>query len=236
MARADEIAAGIGSGRVTNPDQSEVLRQRLWDYQILPGAGIQQLSFFSLPQGQGVTSALGAAVGSGKTIFDTNMQMPNTLPSGKAYKVDSIEVYFWPGLSAAANTYTAFNPSNFAAAAAASVGAAANDVYTFYSSGILEFGVLDKLYVQEAPLGCFPPQTGVSLDAALTSNSATVGETALFVPRAAGRPYIMTVDLSLLPAQNFYINLRWPAAVALPSGFNARVGVVLDGHLMRASQ
>ena len=30
--------------------------------------------------------------------------------------------------------------------------------------------------------------------------------------------------------------IRYPAAVATPSGFNARVGVILDGYFMRASQ
>jgi hypothetical protein len=30
--------------------------------------------------------------------------------------------------------------------------------------------------------------------------------------------------------------IKYPAAVATPSGFNARVGVILDGYFMRASQ
>jgi len=39
-----------------------------------------------------------------------------------------------------------------------------------------------------------------------------------------------------VPNQNFDITLTWPTAVALPSGQNARLGVVMDGILYRQSQ
>ena len=42
--------------------------------------------------------------------------------------------------------------------------------------------------------------------------------------------------MTLQPAVNFDVTLRWPALVATPSGFNGRVGIILDGYLMRASQ
>jgi hypothetical protein len=54
--------------------------------------------------------------------------------------------------------------------------------------------------------------------------------------RAAGRPYYIDPTIALQPAVNFEVLLRFPAAVATPSGFNARVGVILDGYFMRASQ
>jgi hypothetical protein len=40
----------------------------------------------------------------------------------------------------------------------------------------------------------------------------------------------------LQPAVNFEVLIRYPAAVATPSGFNGRIGVILDGYFMRASQ
>jgi len=116
-------AADFAAGRVTNPAQSEVIRQRLYDYLLYPAAGQTQLNFFSQPAGQGLTSALGAAAGSAKTQWDTNLVLPNQLPSGKAFMVESIEVDFMPGSVTTANTYTPNVVKFFAAAAALTVGA-----------------------------------------------------------------------------------------------------------------
>jgi len=229
-------AGDFSAGRVTNPDQSEVIRQRFYDFQLYAGAGQQLLSFFALPIGQGLTTTPGATAGTPKTKFDTNLQMPNTLPSGKAFAVQQIEVYFFPGSVSTANTFTLVNPSQFNAAASASPLAAGADVFTFYSSGNLEVSVLDKIYVSETPLGCFPPQVATTVDVAIATNSATVGEVGFSLTRQIGRPYVFDIPFTLYPAQNFSVNLNWPGLVPLPSGFNGRVGVVLDGYFMRASQ
>lgn len=224
------------SGRVTNPDQSEVIRQRLYDYLLYPAAGQAQLQFFNFAIGQGVTTALGAVVGSVKTQWDTNLQLAGQLPSGKQYLVQAIEVYFFPGSSAAANTFLPASPNLFAVAAAGSVAAAAADINQFYQSGRLQFQILDKFVLDEAPLMTFPVQTAVAADVSITSNSATVGEVGVLLTRCIGRPYVMNIPVTIQPAMNFSLNMIWPAAVALPSTFNARVGVVLDGYFQRASQ
>lgn len=229
-------AADFNSRRVTNPDQSEIFRQRLYDYQLYATAGYTQLTFFSNPVGQGITSAPGAIVGTSKTYADTNLQVSNTLPSGMAFLLESIEVPFWPGSSAAANTFTAQAISLFAAASAASVVASANDVNAFYTGGWLELNVLQKNYLREAPLLSFPPKTYYEGSFALASTSATQGESALATTHAAGRPYFIEPKITLQPAVNFNVTLNWPGVVATPSTFNARVGVVLDGVFMRASQ
>jgi len=223
-------------GRVTNPDQSEIQRQGLFDSLLYPAAGQALLSFFSFPIGQGVTTTIGAVVGTTKSGWDTNLQLPNQLPSGKAFQIQSLEMAFEPGLSAAANTFTLAVPSVFAAAAAASVLAALNDVYTFYMTGRLQLQVLDKFYIDESPLVQFPPLTGVTLDSAIASNSATVGETAAWAGRGAGRPYVINIPMTLQPAMNFAINVIYPAAVALPSGFNGRARCRLDGYFLRSTQ
>jgi hypothetical protein len=227
-------AADFNARRVTNPGQSEIIRQRLYDYQLYANAGTTQLSFFQQPVGSGVTSALGGTVGAVKTLFDTNMTLGGTLPSGQAFMIESIEVCFFPGSVTTTNTYTPIGMSVFNATAAASVAAAANDVNTFYQSGLLELNILSKNYLRETPLLAFPPKANFALDAAVASNSATTAEVALLQARASGRPYYIDPSISLQPAVNFEVVLRFPAAVALT--FNARVGVILDGYFMRASQ
>ena len=229
-------AADFNARRVTNPAQSEIVRQRFYDYQLYPTAGVTQLAFFQQPIGQGITTALGGTVGSGKTLWDTNLELGGTLPSGKAFMIESIEVVFFPGSVATANTYTVQNPSTSTAVAAAAQFAQLNDVNSFYQSGMLELNILSKNYLRETPLIAFPPKTAFNLDVGVASNSATTFSVAAMNMRAAGRPYYIDPTIALQPAVNFEVLLRFPAAVATPSGFNARVGVILDGYFMRASQ
>lgn len=222
--------------RVTNPNQSEVIRQRFYDYQLYVTAGAQQLTFFSQAVGQGLTTALGAAAGTPKTYWDTNLDMPSTLPTGKVFMIESIEVDFQPGSVSTANTYTPAALQAFAVAAASTVGNAVTDVNNFYLSGMLELNVLSKNQLRETPLKSFPPKAGMDLSAAVASNSATVGETTFGLAKATGRPYYLQPRISLFPGANFEVLLKWPGAVATPSGFNGRVGVIMDGYFMRSSQ
>ena len=232
----DVSVADFASNRVTNPGQSEIIRQRLYDYQLYATAGFTQLAFFQQPIGQGITSALGATVGSTKSLWDTNMELGGQLPSGKAYLIESIEVLFLPGTVSTANTYTQAGFNGFAAVAAATVANGVNDVNTFYQSGMLELNVLSKNYLRETPLLAFPPKAHFDLSAAVATNSATTAEVTQSFAKAMGRPYYIEPRVTLQPAVNFDVTLRWPAVLATPSGFNARVGVILDGYMMRASQ
>ena len=232
----DVSVADFASNRVTNPGQSEIIRQRLYDYQLYATAGYTQLAFFQAPIGQGITSAIGATVGSTKSVWDTNMELGGQLPSGKAYLIESIEVLFTPGTVNTANTYTQAGFNGFAAVAAVTVANWVNDVNTFYQSGLLELNVLSKNYLRETPLLAFPPKAHFDLSAAVATNSATTAEVTQSFAKAAGRPYYVEPRVTLQPAVNFDVTLRWPAVVATPSGFNARVGVILDGYMMRASQ
>ena len=224
------------SNRVTNPGQSEIVRQRLYDYQLYPAAGSQQLSFFQAPIGQGVTTALGATVGAAKSQWDTNMELGGQLPSGKSYLVESIEVLFLPGASNVANTYTTASVVQFAAVAAAAASAALADVQQFYQTGMLEFNVLSKNYLRETPLLAFPPKAMLGLDSAISSNSATTALNGQSLAKVVGRPFYIEPRITLQPAVNFEVVLRWPALVPTISTFNGRVGVILDGYMLRASQ
>lgn len=229
-------AADFNARRVTNPNQSEIVRQRFYDYQLYATAGTTQLTFFSAPVGQGLTTALGGTAGTAKTLWDTNLELPNTLPSGKAFMIESIEVLFFPGSVSTANTYTIVSPALFNATASAAVQSQLADVNSFYQSGMLELNILSKNYLRETPMLAFPPKANFNLDAALASNSATTALNGAVNMRAAGRPYYLEPTIALQPAVNFEVVIRYPAAVATPSGFNARVGVILDGYFMRASQ
>jgi hypothetical protein len=229
---AQEFAAN----RVTNPGQSEIYRNRLYDYQLFPAAGTTQLTFFSQPVGSGITSALGATVGSAKTQWDTNMELGGTLPSGKSFLVESIEVLFLPGSVSTANTYTPQVIGEFNTTAAQARFGAVNDLNTFYQSGMLEFNILSKNYLRETPLMVFPPKSMLDYSGAISSNGAATGFNGAQIVKAQGRPYYLEPKITLQPAVNFEVLLRWPALVALPSGFNGRVGVILDGLFMRASQ
>lgn len=222
--------------RVTNPNFSESIRQPLYDFNLLAGAGAQSLTFFQSPIGQGVTTALGATVGSTKTLSDTNMTLGGQLPSGFSFLTTGIDVLFFPGSVATANTYTPATFTFFIAVAAATIPAHVNDVNTFYQSGRLELTVLQKTYLTITPLIHFVPSAAFTIDGAVASNSATTSEVGFATARPTGYPWELNPYISLFPAQNFDVTLRWPAAQALPSGFNARVGVVLNGFAYRAGQ
>jgi len=226
-------AADFNARRVTNPSQSEVIRQRLYDYQIYPAAGITQLTFFQTPVGQGTTSAVGATVGTAKTFWDTNMELGGQLPSGKAFMIESVEVVFFAG-----STSTGFIPEPLAFVGATAASAQVNPILdnnVFYQAGLLELNVLSKNYLRETPAIAFPPKANFDLSASYANGNVSVSQGSQ-VLKAAGRPYFVEPSIALQPAVNFEVVLRYPAAVALPSTKNGRVGIILDGYTMRASQ
>ena len=232
----DYSLATLQSYQVNLPGSSEVIRQRLYDFQLYPTAGQAQLSFFQLPIGQGITSAQGGAVGSAKTYADTNMENSGALPRPKNYLIESIEVLFEPGSVSTANTYTPAIPNQTAAAAAAVVLVQLQDINLIRQSGWLELYIGSKTYLWEAPLGTFPPKVRLEMDAALATTSGTAGEVVAVSSKWGGRPYYLDPPIALESLQNFVIYLKWPGVVATPSGFNARIGVVFDGVLYRNSQ
>jgi len=223
-------------GRVTNPGQSEVIRQSLYDHLLYAAAGAQTLTFFQTPVGQGITTALGATAGTAKTKSDTNMAMAGNLPSGQEFLIESIEVTFYPGSVSTANTFTVDSVTFFLATASAVPTAQVDDVSAFYQSGRLEFNILSKNYLTETPLMRFPPKSYLEIFGGIASNSATTSEVGVFAAHACGRPYYVEPRIDLQPAMNFDVSLIWPGLVAMPSTFNARVGVILDGYMLRASQ
>ena len=226
----------LNSYKVNRPGATEVVRQRLYDFQLYPTAGQAQLTFFQLPIGQGATSSSGATALSAKTYADTNMESSGLLPRPKAYLAESIEIIFEPGSVSTANTFTHQPPNVFISAAAATILNQLADVNILRVSGWLELYIGSKTYLWEAPLGTFPPKVREEIDAMLATSSGTAGAIAAITGRWAGRPYYLDPPITLDSLQNFAVYLKWPGAVATPSGFNGRIGIVFDGALFRLSQ
>lgn len=221
--------------RVTNPQQAAVYDQPLYDFNLYPLAGQQQINFFTTAQGAGVTSAIGAVVGSPKTIADTNMTVGNQLPSGKEFLCTAIEVQFFPGSSAAANTFLLRQQADFEAAAADAAVSRMNDIQTVYSTGVLIFTVLDRVIRVGTPLSEFPPANRIEGWAALATNAAATGVIQTANSYAGGVLCELATPVSIQAAVNFNVAISWPAAVALPSGFNGRLGVKLHGRMLTAT-
>lgn len=214
----------------------EVVKWELYDYNQYPTAGINNLGFFLTGQGQGQSSATGAAAGAVKTAADTNLTGAGVLPAPQAMWVDDIEVLCEPGSSAGANIFLTQIPAAFAAVGLATVQAGAHDVHALLTTGGLQFNVSQKPYYQAAPLYRAPPKTRIQYDVALATNSASTAEIVKERLYATGQILHLDPGVGIMTAQNFGVNLAWPVVVATPSGFNARLGVILSGWLFRGVQ
>lgn len=210
--------------RVNRAGEQEVVRQSLYDTLTYDAAGQTSLQFFQQPRGQG-----------GKTIADTNMDQAGNLPNPKSFLIESIELYLLPD--------DALVTVNNAAAVDAVAPTFANDVYTVFKSGSLDLFIGSKSYLQEAPLGVFPPKARLEADFgfALQTKQAVAADDAAQVSGNyaswSGRPYFLKpASILIPPTQNFAVTLTWPAAVALSSANNARIVCKLDGYLYRLSQ
>jgi hypothetical protein len=209
--------------QVNRKDQLEVIRQSLYDFQAYAAAGVAQQVFFTTPAG---TAA--------KTRASTNMTLAGQLPAPQRFLVQAIEVYFFPGSQPGVGPV------------ADAIDSFVNDVWRFYANGdgagvfnpaFLQLFIGSKAYLEEAPLIRFPPFG--RLDGFAASSTSTTLAAALFTrtsyATAAGRPYIVDPPVLLEPTQNFNVSLNWPVTVQAVTTL-ARVGVVMDGVIVRNSQ
>lgn len=198
----------------------EVVKQSLYDFQTYPAAGTSQLTFFALPIGQ-----------SGKTRSDTNMTLAGQIPANQEFLITSIEVLFFPSTP----TVAAQMPAAYGAPAVASI---VNDAYIVGRSGNLELVIGSKPYLQEAPIGRFPPKTRFEPRAALadTTTAGVNQQSRVAYSYWIGRPYLLDpAPILLTQNSNFVVTLNWPEGPQ-PISNPARIGVVLDGYLYRRSQ
>lgn len=206
--------------RLTDPRFKEAIRQSLYDTLTFDSGVTTSLRFFSTPQG------------GTKTKTDTNLDLAGQIPQGHKFIADGIEVHVLPGSSAASYV----RESIVKTAAALAAPNFANDVWALGESGYLTVKIGPKEYLTEGPLYRFPPQSGLDLRAAAAvenTNTTVVNQVTADYARFGGRPYILMPELPIEANTNFEVTLNWPAAFALPSGFDARIKVVLLGTLFR---
>lgn len=220
---------------VNQPGVMEVVKWSLYDTVLYPTAGALNLDFFQQGIGQGLSASTGNA-NQPKALSDTNMDSGGFLAAPQGFWIESIELRVEAGSVNTANTFTAHNPTNFAVAAAAAVQAGAHDVNAILTTGSLRFTVGTKPYLIEAPLYRMPPWCRMKLDVSMATTSGTVGETVKENMYAGGEVYRIEPGIAIPTMQNFIGQLQWPVIVATPSGFNAKIQMILDGWLFRAVQ
>lgn len=217
--------AAINAAASTVPGQNlDEIWYPFYDYLAYPTAGQTQLAFFVNAIGAGVTSAPGAT--GTKTEADTNMTASGLLPKGNRFFWVGVEVKWWPG-SAAARGPGAENTIGFNWA----------DTYAVMKSGWLRIRIQNRDYVTDGPLEMFPATTrlaGIGAVADQTTAGANL-LTQFDYATTAGRPYEV-VSQFIDNMQGFTAVMFWPAAVATPSGVNARIGIRLLGRLIRDPQ
>lgn len=199
--------------------QPEVIWQPLYDFQVYPAAGIAQLQFFAVPQGQGVPI---------KTFDDTNMETAAVLPVPINMAVTNIQVWFFPGSVIGTGPALGTGPGNNW-----------NDADAVLGGGNLQLEIGSKEYLVDAPLMKFPPQSrlaGMAALAAATTTAATDIDNRIDYATAAGLIYNL-VPLRLISQQNFVVRLRFQnGVIATPSTVAARIGVQLGGFQYRLAQ
>jgi hypothetical protein len=146
-----------------------------------------------------------------------------------------------PGGTATANLYSVAPESVFLGTAAAASTTTLNDCNRILRSGLLQFTIMQKIYYQESPLYRLPPRTNVMYqgDVALCGTNAQPGSLATMQAIAGGQGVHLDPGLGIASMTNFGVTITWPALVttgAPGSGFNARLGVFLNGWLFRAAQ
>lgn len=187
-------------------DAKEVIWQPLYDIQTYAQAGQLNLTYFQTPAGSG-----------NKTYADTNMDMAGQLPAGMNFLCVGIELQFYPGgtiETTAANSFI-------------------DDTYLVNKPGAwLEFNLLQKNYLREAPLGVFPQQVG--LDGFAATNLAAASDGSLVEYARQCGPLYQITPVRIPSTQNFNVKITWPAVQAISVA--AKLAVRLLGFTFRNAQ
>lgn len=201
---------------VNRAGQFEVIWQPQYDFQTYATAGATQFTFFQTTIGAG-----------GTTLADTSIRSAGQFPRPQEFLITGIQVYFRPGEEPETVGLADDAQQDFV-----------NDVFAvLFGNAWLELFIGSKPYLQDGPLAKFTQQFKLMGDSAI-SDSSTAGASQKSVISYAthcGRYYSIT-PVKLPANQNFNVNINFPAAVATPSGNDARIGVILDGFLYRLSQ
>lgn len=205
--------------QLTQPGLKEAIREPLYDFLTYDSAATVNLPFFQNP------------ISSTKTKSDTNMELGGQLQKEFKFNVEMLELHVLPGSSASAyareaavKTGTSLAAPNFA-----------NDVWALMSKGYLIFKIGSKEYLT-APLLMFPPCSGLGINAAAAvenTNTTVLNQITVDYARLVGKPWVFDPVLPITGGTGFSVTLYWDSAITLPSGFDARIGVVLRGLKFR---
>ena len=207
------------------PGAKDITRDPLYDNVVYAAAGQTNVQLFSVPRGAGTSPQTGAGP---KTIADTNMTQASQLSAGVDFLVEDIELLFFPGGQLAVGGLASATPQEFA-----------DDVFSFLSNGSLAFTVLNKIYVNQAPLIKFPPAQRLVTESAIadTTTAAATSLTSFQYASGAGALWKLSPAPLLISSNtNFSIDLTWPAAIALPSAVAGLIYCTLGGVLYRRVQ
>lgn len=214
----------LAEHRVTVGNVNDVIWAPLYDFVSYITAGQLQVAFFAVPQGQGTTTAPGAT--GTKTAADTNLTTAGQLTKGNEFYMTGQEILFYPPGNPG-SVEDGLTPGTFV-----------NDVWLVSKSGVLLFKVgSDREYINDGPLGLFPPTSRLAVSSALagavTGAVTTTNTVEVSYAVFAGEPYTIT-PLYIESNQGFQQRITWPALVAI-SGVG-RLGSRLRGYLIRAAQ
>lgn len=210
------------NAHVTQLSQQDVIYAPLYDSASWASAGQLQLSFFSAPVGQGTSTAPGAS--GTKTLADTNLTSAGQLTKGNEFYMTGQEFVFLPGS----------NPEQDLTAAG--INGFLNDTYNASKSGFVTLQVgSNRNYIQDGPLGLFPPSTRLAVAAAYggTDTAATNAILTAVYASWAGEPYEIT-PIYIEATLGFQESIQWPAVVTLAT--TARIFSRLRGYLVRNAQ
>lgn len=197
------------------PGVTDELFSPRYDYQIVDA--VQAFTeFFSVPVGIPVRGGV-------KTTRDTNMYRPNVLPEENHFLVTAIRVLFVPD----ALSHRGRKAED------------EQDANRMLLGGELRFQIQNRDYVQDGPLAKFPtclPRTWMGELAYLTPDAEEAHWRAVYDPtlqRIANLHAYKITPLYIQPNQFFRVQI-----CAEPQPLNApgKLGVILDGHLIRQAR
>jgi hypothetical protein len=229
--------------RVGIPGQKDVIWNPIFDSNIYPSGGVttQALAFFTNQQGAAVTSVSpGAYYGqTGKTQFDTNLQAPNAFTLGQEFYIIGSETDLIPGYPTTTTAWSwGYLPGSLAAASVTTTPGVyfsfLNDTWVASVIGFKSLKVgTDRYYLQDGPLGKFPPKSRLSAAVAVAADITTSGDAA-FANYASfsGHPYLI-VPIYLQTNQLFTMVYTFAGSIALPSGFPMLMRERMNGYLIR---
>ena len=199
----------------------EAIDQPLYHIQSYAAAGSLQFTFFNVTNGASGVNG----------YSDTNMTTASILSAGNRYLIRSVSVFFTSGVSP--QVYNSTSMTSYL-----------NDVKAVLeATAYLQFDLNDKPYLRVAPLTYFPAGFGVfaphasqnplqasAADKVSYSSHATNG-----FP-AKGAIHQLTVPLVIPELFRFQATLNFASLATLPSSTAGRIGVVLNGLLIRPVQ